>query len=113
MAEAGAGQSNEDEPSCRPSVEADTVLDDDVVEYTTTPEQHLPDDVKEREMFRVDRGGAARAGGQEERVVLLGDHELHRELAGRWIERRCSGRFAGRVELAPATAPRSPSPHAP
>ena len=51
--------------------EADAVLDDDVVEVRLHPQQHLPDEVNEREVFGVDRGGAAGAGREEERVVLL------------------------------------------
>ena len=44
------------------------MLDDDVVEIRLHAHQHLADDVDQREMFGVDRRGAARAGSEEQRV---------------------------------------------
>ena len=48
--------------------QADAVLDDDVVEVRRHPQQHLADDVHQREMLGVDRRRPARAGGEEQRA---------------------------------------------
>ena len=50
-------------------------------------------------MLGVDRRGAARAGGEEQRVVVLADHQLHREPSRRRRERRLR-QVPGRVQLA-------------
>src|SRR5688500_13338809 len=57
----------------RLSVEADVVLDDQVVQVRRGPEQHLANDVNDRHVFGVDRRGAAGARGEEEIFVRLGD----------------------------------------
>src|SRR5262249_61454986 len=69
-----------DDPSRTLSVpQADAVFDDEVVEIRVDSHQDLAEDVHGRHVFRADRGGPARAGCQEERAILVGDHDLDRE----------------------------------
>ena len=79
-------------------MQADVVLDDDVVEVRRHPQQHLADDVHQREMLGVDGRRAARAGGEEQPGVVLADEELDREAAWRWDEGGAR-QIAGRLDL--------------
>src|SRR3954462_6103153 len=84
---AAAGESRAAASESRSMPDVDTVLDDDVVEIRRHPQQHLPDDVNQCEVFRVDRGRAARASRQEDILVAFVNHHLHREAAWQRYER--------------------------
>ena len=57
------------------------------------------------EMVGVDRGVAGGAGGEEQRLVALGDVELHRELPGGWFCAASDDGIAARQQLALALRP--------